>query len=109
MVTRSCRALLFKRNKITHEFPLNLLLEAVQVFPDMQRSGFFCIFINMYTKEQILNILSQKKPEQQGRYPISELGILRRMLEVTTMKRAILLNLHQPTNLQSNDGLNSPI
>jgi predicted nucleotidyltransferase len=29
----------------------------------------------MYTKEQILNILSQKKPDLQRRYPISELGI----------------------------------
>lgn len=29
----------------------------------------------MYTRDQILNILSQKKPELQGRYPISELGI----------------------------------
>jgi predicted nucleotidyltransferase len=29
----------------------------------------------MYTKEQILNILGRKKPELQGRYPISELGI----------------------------------
>ena len=29
----------------------------------------------MYSKEQILNILSQKKPELQERYPISELGI----------------------------------
>jgi len=29
----------------------------------------------MYTKEQILDLLSRKKPELQGRYPISELGL----------------------------------
>lgn len=29
----------------------------------------------MFTKDQILKILSQKKLELQGRYPISELGI----------------------------------
>ena len=29
----------------------------------------------MYTKEQILDLLSRKKPEWEGRYPISELGL----------------------------------
>jgi hypothetical protein len=29
----------------------------------------------MHTTEQILDLLSRKKPELQGRYPISELGI----------------------------------
>lgn len=29
----------------------------------------------MYTREQILKILSEKKPDLQKRYPISELGI----------------------------------
>jgi len=29
----------------------------------------------MHTTEQILKILSQKKPDLQGRYPISELGV----------------------------------
>jgi uncharacterized protein len=33
------------------------------------------MFECMYTRDQILKILSQKKPELQGRYPISELGI----------------------------------
>ena len=29
----------------------------------------------MYTREQVLDLLSRKKPELQGRYPISELGL----------------------------------
>jgi predicted nucleotidyltransferase len=31
--------------------------------------------VNMYSKKQVLQILSQKNSELQGRYPISELGL----------------------------------